>query len=1152
MATALLPDNLPTSVATQQLGQAYGCAPALLLAEWLSAKACKPLVIITETVSSAETLTRQLHYFLGGSDAVALLRDPETLPYDRFSPHQDLISHRLKVMSELAQRQLKALVIASPTLFYRLPPADYIRAHGITLKQSERITLEQFQLRLETSGYERVSQVNNHGEYALRGSLIDVFPMGSEMPVRVDFFDNEIESLRQFDADTQLSLDAIDELHSLPAREFALHAEAIKSFRSRFRERFEGNPSLCDVYRDVSEGRSPGGIENYLPLFHETTASLWDYLSAETHVVCLGQTEALLGASWAQIEQQYEQYRHDTERPVLTPDELFVSLATHQQALAARQVTTLLPNELPEPGINLAAKPAPALLINSHAEEPAAALADWLETFKGRCLIAAESPGRREMLADLLRHRGIRAPVVQNWREFMQHELPLAITVAPLDNGLLLPLAKLAIIAEQELFGATPRRRRQRRVRDPEAILNDLNDLTPGTAVVHEDYGVGRFIGLSNLNTGGITTEFLTLEYAGGDKLHVPVSSLQLISRYSGASPETAPLHRLGTDQWAKARKKASQQIRDVAAELLGLYAQRAARQGTAHPFSQLDYENFATGFPFELTEDQATAIEATLADLASKQPMDRLICGDVGFGKTEVALRAAFATTSAGSQVAVIAPTTLLAQQHYQTFCDRFADWPVNVEVLSRFRTTKEARVVVEGLAKGTVDIVIGTHKLLQADIKFKDLGVVIIDEEHRFGVRQKEKLKALRAEVDILTLTATPIPRTLHMSIGGLRDLSLITTPPETRLAIKTYVTEWDTATLREACQRELKRGGQIYVVHNRISDIAKVATEIGALVPDADYRVAHGQMNERELEQIMLDFYHRRFQILVSTSIIESGLDIPNANTIIINRADRFGLAQLHQLRGRVGRSHHKAFAYLITPPRQVMNSDAQKRLDAIESMEDLGAGFVLATHDLEIRGAGELLGDDQTGHMQQIGFSLYSELLAKAVNSIREGNEPNLDVTLNHGPEINFHLPALLPEDYMPDVHMRLVHYKRIASAATEAALRQLRVELIDRFGLLPESTQNLFRQTMLKLQATPLGIKKIDVYAGSAIIEFCSDTKVDPILLVTLISEEPKRYTLDKTQRLRLNWLDDSDEARFNAVESAISRLSDNVVGSGNP
>jgi transcription-repair coupling factor (superfamily II helicase) len=1154
MATALLPDNLSQTKTARQYGQAYGCAPALLLAELtqqlFKQKSNRPLLALTDTVAGAEALIRQLHYFLGNNTDAALLSDPETLPYDRFSPHQDLISRRLKVLSQLAQGQIRVLVVASPTLFYRLPPADYIRAHGISLKQSERITLEEFQTRLENSGYQRMSQVNNHGEYALRGSLIDVYPMGSEQPVRVDFFDNEIESLRLFDADTQLSLDAIDAIHSLPAREFALHEEAIKEFRSRFRERFEGNPSLCDVYRDVSEGRSPGGIENYLPLLHESTASLWDYLSTDTLIINLGQTDAVLNSNWEQINQQYEQYRHDSERPALTPEELFVSLELQHQALSARTVISLAVNELPADGLNLPAKPAPALLINSHADEPAQALADWLESQKGRCLIAAESPGRREMLADLLRHRGIRMPVLSNWQEFISSNLPLAITVAPLDNGIELPLAGLSIIAEQELFGAAPRRRRQRKVRDPEAILNDLNDLTPGSAVVHQDYGVGRFIGLSHLDAGGIPTEFLSLEYAGGDKLHVPVSSLQLISRYSGASPDTAPLHRLGTDQWAKARKKANQKIRDVAAELLGLYAERAAREGTAHPYSQLDYDNFATGFPFELTEDQATAIEATLADLSAKQPMDRLICGDVGFGKTEVALRAAFAITSAGSQVAVVAPTTLLAQQHYQTFCDRFADWPVNVEVLSRFRTGKEARAVLEELEKGTVDIVIGTHKLLQADIKFKDLGVVIIDEEHRFGVRQKEKLKALRAEVDILTLTATPIPRTLHMSIGGLRDLSLITTPPETRLAIKTYVTEWDAATLREACQRELKRGGQIYVVHNRISDIEKIARDIAEIVPDAECRVAHGQMNERELEQIMVDFYHRRFQVLVCTAIIESGLDIPNANTIIINRADRFGLAQLHQLRGRVGRSHHKAFAYLLTPPRQNLNADAAKRLDAIESMEELGAGFILATHDLEIRGAGELLGDDQTGHMQQIGFSLYSELLAKAVNSIRDGNEPDLEAGLNHGPEINSHLPALLPEDYMPDVHMRLVHYKRIASAIDEESLRQLRAELIDRFGLLPEGTQNLFRQTAIKLSAAPLGIRKIDMYGESAIIEFSPDTNVDPVLLVTLISEQPKAYSLDRDQRLRLKWNDESDEARFAAVELAIHTLSETMTPRG--
>jgi len=1154
VTTKLLINKDPA--ASPRLGQAYGCAPAIWLAE-LVQQQNDMVVAVSESVAEAESLHRQLLYFLGSeieANQVAMLSDPETLPYDRFSPHQDLISRRLSALSALANSTPKILVVASPTLFYRLPPRDYIKAFGLSLSTSDRITLEEFQSQLESCGYERVSQVNNHGEYALRGSLIDVYPMGSELPVRVDFFDDEIETLRCFDPETQLSLDAIEHIESLPAREFSLDEEGIRGFRARFRERFEGNPNDCDVYREVSEGRSPGGIENYLPLFHETTETLWDYLPENSLLVSLHDADQALQNDWEQILSQYEQYRHDVERPSLPPEELFVTLEQQQNAMQSLQHVTLLHNEIPDaPGSsNLPVKAAPALLINSHSDEPAGALADWLQTAEGRTLIAAESPGRREMLADLLRSRRVSAPVLNTWQEFVDSEHPVALTVAPVDSGLVLSKPGLNIIAEQELFGAAPRRRKQRKVRDPEAILNDLNDLTAGAPVVHEDYGVGRFIGLTHFDMGDVPTEFLTLEYAGGDKLHVPVGSLHLISRYSGASPETAPLHRLGTDQWARARKKASKQIRDVAAELLDLYARRAARKGTAHKFSDLDAEKFATGFPFELTEDQESAIAATLDDLASDQPMDRLICGDVGFGKTEVALRAAFAMTSAGRQVAVMAPTTLLAQQHFQTFCDRFADWPVNVEVLSRFRTAKETRGVIESMEKGTADIIIGTHKLLQSDIRFKDLGLVIIDEEHRFGVRQKERLKALRAEVDILTLTATPIPRTLHMSIGGLRELSLITTPPETRLAIKTYVTEWDAGTLREACQRELKRGGQIYVVHNRISDIEKVARDIAELMPNTDYRIAHGQMNERELEQIMLDFYHRRFNILVTTTIIESGLDIPNANTIIINRADRFGLAQLHQLRGRVGRSHHKAFAYLLTPPRNALNADAQKRLDAIESMEDLGAGFVLATHDLEIRGAGELLGDDQTGHIAQIGFSLYTEMLGKAVDSIRAGEDPDVEHEMNHGPEINMHLPALLPEDYMPDVHMRLVHYKRIASATDSEALRKLQVELIDRFGLLPDATKALFRQTGLKLKATRLGIRKIDAYAGSGIIEFTGDTKVDPVMLVTLISEQPKLYSLDKEQRLRFNSgskHEQADDERFLMVENVIALLSDQLTAS---
>ncbi|MGI9309442.1 MAG: transcription-repair coupling factor, partial [Gammaproteobacteria bacterium] len=866
--------------------------------------------------------------------------------------------------------------------------------------------------------------------------------------------------------------------------------------------------------------------------------------------VTIGDIQATLDDYWNQICERHEQYGHDAERPALKPEELFLSNEQIAEQMTCRARLGFDRHELPdtnETHFNLPVSAAPPVLINTHSEEPASHLKEYIQNFSGRILFAAESTGRREMLTRLLADNQISVRRVDSWHEFLSGEDQLAITVAPLHQGAIVEDHELCVIAEQEMFGPrTTRRRRGRKVRDPEAILNDLSDLTEGSAVVHEDYGIGRYHGLSSLEIDNVATEFLSLEYADGDRLHVPISSLHLISRYTGPSPDTAPLHKLGSGQWEKIRRKAAEKIRDVAAELLDIYATRAARGGTSSKLDPLDYERFAAGFPFQPTDDQARAIEDTLDDLTTSSSMDRLVCGDVGFGKTEVALRAAYTVATDGRQVAILAPTTLLAQQHYQTFCDRFADWPVNIEVLSRFRGNKESRKTIGGLADGSVDIVIGTHKLLQEDIRFSDLGLLIIDEEHRFGVRQKERIKSLRSEVDILTLTATPIPRTLNMAIGGLRELSLITTPPESRLSIKTFVSQWDENLLREVIQRELKRGGQVYFVHNRVQDIEQLAAKVAEVAPTAGIRIAHGQMRERDLEQVMLDFYHRRFHILVCTSIIESGLDIPTANTIVINRADRFGLAQLHQLRGRVGRSHHKAYAYLIAPQRHLMTADACKRLDAIESMEDLGAGFILATHDLEIRGAGEILGDEQTGQIQQIGFSLYTELLGRAVTAIRSGATPELDERMHQGPEINLRLPALLPDNYMPDVHLRLTHYKRIANAGTRAVLRDLQVELIDRFGLLPDATKNLFRQTEIKLLATTLGIKKIDAYSAGGYIEFASDTAVNPEYLVQLLQLESGSYTLDAQQRLRFTAEMESVESRFEFVEQLVDDLARNT------
>ncbi len=1133
----------------------YGCAAALTIAD-LSRELNRCILVLTGSVAEAESLASQLEFFLDASRPIALFPDLEILPYDVFSPHQDLISRRLKILRQLHSGQTMTLLVAASTLLPRLPPADYLNSRGITLTTGQGLDHATFRQRLDDAGYQRVVQVGIHGDYAVRGSLVDFFPTGHDKPVRVDFLDACIESLREFDPDTQTTTGKISALDTLPARELPIDEEAVKSFRKRYRQRFEGNPARSLIYREVTERRLPAGIENYLPLFFEETASIWTYLPEDTLVVRCGAMESSLNAAWEQVNDRFEQTRDDPERPALDPAELYLPARVHLDELERRPVLSLENNELPveelgEHAINLDVSAPPGMLINRHEEDSTRRLREFLADRPPRVLFVTESAGRREMLAEILREEKLATATADTWQEFRAKATTLTMTIAPLERGVMLEDSGVAIITELELFGQKPKRkRRRRRVQDPEALISDLTDLRTDAPVVHAAHGIGRYLGLTILDIDDTPTEFLTLIYAGGDRLHVPVSSLHLISRYTGADPDKAPLHRLGSDQWAKARRKAAVKIRDVAAELLDLYSRRAVRAGYSYRLGLMEAEKFADGFPFVLTDDQAQAIEEVSKDLASSDPMDRLVCGDVGFGKTEVALRAAFTAVSNGRQVALLVPTTLLAQQHYQTFTDRFADWPVNIEVLSRFRTPKQSKDVLAGLSDGRIDIVIGTHKLLQRNVSFKDLGLVIIDEEHRFGVRHKERLKTLRTEVDILTLTATPIPRTLNLALGGLRELSLITTPPETRLAIKTFVTQWSERIIREACQREIKRGGQVYFVHNRVKDIDRIARQVAELVPEARLEVAHGQMRERELERIMSDFYHRRFHILVCTAIIESGLDVPSANTIIINRADRFGLAQLHQLRGRVGRSHHQAFAYLLAPPREALSADAVKRLETIESLEDLGAGFVLATHDLEIRGAGELLGEEQSGQIQEIGFSLYNEMLTRTVEALRDGSEPNLEMNLSSGPEINLHLPALLPEDYLPDVHLRLVHYKRIANATDDQVLRDLQVELIDRFGLLPEATRNLFHITAIRIKASPIGIARLEMGANGGLVEFSVNTSVDPAILVDLLESEPERFSLDQQQRLRVRAELEEPERRFAFVAELVDRLTDRPTVKG--
>ena len=1140
----ILPANSERPV---KWGKLYGAAPALAIAEAAPA-AAGPLLVIAQNSREAETLSEEIRFFAGPNLSVNVFPDLETLPYDSFSAHPDITSARLATLAELPRARHGVWLVAIDTLLQRLAPRSYIEAYSLKVHLNETLDLEALRAQLAMAGYAAVTQVVAHGEFAVRGSLIDVFPMGSDTPYRIDLLDRDIDSIRRFDPDTQRSLDKLDGIHLLPARETPLNPEAVREFRRRYRLRFTGDLSEQAVYRDVSTGVAPAGIEFFLPLFFERTSHLFEYLPPNSVVVDINDAVSSAPALWSGIVERHEQLRHDRYRPILDPAEVYLPPEELLQAISPRPQVLLhtfeWPPETPGPFQNFPTAVPPQVRIDARAEQPAAELVSHVNAANARILIAAESAGRRELILDLLRGRGVQAKIFDSFAAFQASGLKLGIAVSAAVSGLRLEQPALEILTESQLFGdrARQERRRRRAERDPAKILKELSDLRIGAPVVHETYGVGRYVGLQTMDIAGYTGEFLVLEYAEGDKLYVPVQSLHLVSRYTGAPAETAPLHKLGGDQWQKARRKAAQRIRDVAAELLDLYSRRAARQGTRMLSGEAEYRAFQAGFPFEETADQAAAIDQVIADLKSDKPMDRVICGDVGFGKTEVALRAAFIAVQAGKQVAVLVPTTLLAQQHYTTFVDRFADWPVRIESLSRFRTNKEAAGIIEGVAAGTVDIVIATQRLLQGKIRFKDLGLVVIDEEHRFGVRDKERLKALRTEVDVLTLTATPIPRTLNMAMGGLRDLSLITTPPAERLAVKTFVLEWNETMVREAALREIRRGGQIYFVHNTIETIEKTAQAVRELVPEATVAVGHGQMRERDLEQLMLDFYHRRFNVLVCTTIIESGIDVPTANTIVIDRADRFGLAQIHQLRGRVGRSHHRAYAYLITPPRKAMTADAIKRLEALESLEELGAGFTLATHDLEIRGAGELLGDEQSGQIQEIGYNLYMELLERAVAALKSGKQADLESPMDAGPEVELHVPALIPEDYVPDVHLRLMLYKRIASTPSREELDELKVEMIDRFGPIPPFAQSLFRATYLKLRAAALGIRKIDAGASSGYILFEEQNQIDPKRVLKLIQGKPKEYRLDGPLKLRFGHIARTEEALFTRVEELVDQL----------
>ncbi|KEZ76923.1 transcription-repair coupling factor [Salinisphaera hydrothermalis] len=1117
LPSPLAPPPLNPGEAAHWTGLA-GAATALALASCAAERDGLTVAVVADE-HRAYRLEEELKFFAPADLGVYHFPDWETLPYDVFSPHADIVSQRLSLLLALPRMERGILIVAADTLLQPLPPHAFVDGRAMAFAVGERLDFHALRERLEAAGYAAVSEVRTHGEFAIRGAVMDLYPTGSDQPYRLDLFDDEIETIRAFDPETQRSTEKIDSIRLLPAREFPLDEDAIKAFRQRYRQRFDGDPGTSVIYRDISRGIPPGGIESYLALFFDEIASLTDYLPAGAGVIELGDVAGALDTAWRAIVDRHEQRGVNPERPILPPDEAFVTPARLKSAFDEYTGARIIDGETGD--TPFAAESVPKL-AGADVAATGRALRDFFDTFDGRVLITGDSAGRREALRDWLSQLGLAPARVEGWAEFTGHNKRIAVTAAPLEAGCVLAADGLAVIAENQLTGARPPAKKRRRapVRDPETAIRELTDLAPGAPVVHQDNGVGRYQGLIKLSAGGIENEFVTIEYAGGDLLYVPVASLHLVHRFTGGDADTAPLHRLGNDRWAKARKKAAQQARDTAADLLEIQAKRESAPGVAMAPDEADYAKFAAQFPFEETPDQQRAIDEVMADLSRATPMDRVVCGDVGFGKTEVALRSAFVAVSSGYQVAVLVPTTLLAQQHYQSFADRFADWPVKIGALSRMRTGKQRDTLLEEMADGKLDIVIGTHRLLAKDIRFKKLGLLIVDEEHRFGVRHKERIKSLRAQVDLLTLTATPIPRTLNMSLSGLRDLSIIATAPESRLAIETFVSKYDGVLLQEAARREMRRGGQIYYVHNKVKDIERKARDLAELLPEARIRIAHGQMHERELEEVMLDFYHRRFDVLLCTTIVESGIDVPSANTIIIDRADTFGLAQLHQLRGRVGRSHHRAYAYLLTPDEVSMTPDAQKRLDALASLHDLGAGFALATHDLEIRGAGELLGEGQSGQIQEIGFDLYRQMLDRAVAAYKRGEVPEADADeLMSATEVELGVPALLPEDYIPDVHIRLVLYKRISAAKDGAALRALKVELIDRFGLLPEPTENLFAATSLKLQSAPLALAKLEAGPDVGRLHFGKASRVDPATLITLVQADPRAYRLEGDSKL---------------------------------
>ncbi|QNS15983.1 transcription-repair coupling factor [Mannheimia bovis] len=1102
-------------------------------------------VVVTPDTRTALRLEKSLPQF--ANLPVQLFPDWETLPYDNFSPHQDIISARLSALFELQQGRKQIFLLPINTLMQKVCPPSYLANNVLLIKKGDRFSIQNLRLQLENAGYRAVDQVLEYGEYAVRGAILDLYPMGADEPFRLDFFDDEIDTIRTFDVDSQRTKAEIAEINLLPAHEFPTDSNGIEHFRTKFRETFgEIRREPEHIYQQVSKGILNAGIEYWQPLFFAEMASLFDYLNPNTLFITYADIQQKAEQFQQDTQNRYESRRVDPMRPLLPPSDLWFAIDEVNSWLKGYPRLSITAEKIRKSAAKMNANVAnlPDLAIQSGAKEPFTVFQQFRQTFKGDILFSVESEGRRETLLDLLAPLGVKPKQILQISDEIE---PLALMISNLDQGFVIEKSgrNLAIICETDLLGEKVQQKRSEKNRktvNPDTLIRNLAELKIGQAVVHLENGVGRYGGLTVLDAGGMKAEYLVLHYANDAKLYVPVASLHLISRYIGGADETAPLHKLGSEAWAKTRQKAAEKIRDVAAELLDVYAKRESQTGFAFAYDKAEFDRFSATFPYEETDDQKMAINAVISDMCQAKAMDRLVCGDVGFGKTEVAIRATFLAVMNHKQVAILAPTTLLAQQHYENFKDRFANYPVNVEVLSRFKTAKEQKAILEKVAEGKVDILVGTHKLLQDDVAFRDLGLLVIDEEHRFGVRQKEKIKQLRANVDILTLTATPIPRTLNMALNGMRDLSIIASPPARRLSIKTFVRQSDEAVIREAILREILRGGQVYYLHNDVATIENCAEKLSQLVPEARVVIGHGQMRERELERVMSDFYHQRFNLLVCSTIIETGIDVPTANTIIIERADKFGLAQLHQLRGRVGRSHHQAYAYMLTPHPKTLTKDAEQRLEAMSTIDNLGAGFVLATHDLEIRGAGELLGSEQSGQIESIGFSLYMDLLENAVKALQEGREPTLDEITQNQVEIELRVPALIPDDYLPDVNMRLSFYKRIASSESDEQLKDLKIELIDRFGLLPEATKNLFAITQLRLTAQPLGLKKIDAGIHGGYLEFKPTAQPDPMKFIQLIQKQPAVYSFEGAVKFKFRLPLEENNKRLEFVESLLKQI----------